>query len=134
MRTADALDAHALVELFNLAYSDYFLPLRLDEDAMRTMVEVSDLDLGASPLADVDGAPAGFALLGVRDEEGWIGGMRVVPEARRRGLGRALMEAAIETARRRGVRRLRLEVLEQNEPAVRLYEQLGFERSRELEV
>src|SRR5215207_2407480 len=98
------------------------------------MVEASDLELGSSPLAALDGAPAGFALLGVRGADGWIGGMGVVPEARRRGLGRALMEAAVEAARGRGVRVLRLEVLEQNEPAARLYRQLGFGHERDLDV
>ena len=134
MRTADALAAPAFLELVNRAYSDYFLPLHLDGAALRRMVEVSDLRLEESPLADVEGAPAGFALLGVRREEGWVGGLGVVPEARRRGLGRALMEAAIDRARSRGVRRLWLEVLEQNAPAVQLYRQLGFEPTRELDV
>ena len=134
MQTADVLADDAFLDLFNRAYADYFVPLRLDREALRTMVEVSDLDLASSSLVDLDGAPVGFALLGVRGREGWIGGMGVVPEARRRGLGRALMEAAIAAARRRGVHRLRLEVLEQNEPAVQLYRQLGFAHERELEV
>ena len=134
MRRAGALGDVALLELFNRAYSDYFVPLRLDAGALRTMVETFDLDLGASPIADLDGSPAGFALLGLRGDEGWIGGMGVVSEARRRGLGRALMEAAIEEARARGVRELRLEVLEQNAPALALYRRLGFEHERDLDV
>jgi hypothetical protein len=60
--------------------------------------------------------------------------MGVVPPARRRGLGRELMEAGLAAARGRGVGVVRLEVLEQNEPAVQLYRQLGFEHERDLDV
>ena len=62
MRTAGELGEDALVELFNRAYSDYYLPLRLDAGAFRTMVEVSDLDLQVSPVAERHGAPVGLAL------------------------------------------------------------------------
>jgi hypothetical protein len=40
----------------------------------------------------------------------------------------------IEQARSRGLTELWLEVLVQNEPAIRLYEKLGFERVRGLEI
>jgi hypothetical protein len=66
----------------------------------------------------------------VRGDRGWIGGIAVVPEARRQGVGRRLLEAVLEVA----PPSVTLEVLEQNEPAIRLYEQLGFERTRVLEV
>jgi len=42
------------------------------------------------------------------------------------GLGRALMEAALERARRRGCARIELDANEANEPALRLYRSVGF--------
>jgi hypothetical protein len=44
------------------------------------------------------------------------------------------MRGVIEEARSRGLREIWLEVLVQNEPAIRLYEKLGFEHVRDLEV
>ena len=44
------------------------------------------------------------------------------------------MQAAAAEARDRGVKRLWLEVLVQNTPAIGLYERLGYARVRELEV
>lgn len=55
-----------------------------------------------------------------------IQGFVVHPEARGRGIGRALVEAACELARADGVRRMTLRVLGHNEPARRLYERCGF--------
>ncbi len=92
--------------------------------------ELWDIDLDASRVAGEEA----FALLGVRGDRGWIGGMGVVPAARRRGHGEAVMRGVIEEARARGLREVSLEVLVQNEPARRLYEKLGFELVRELEI
>jgi RimJ/RimL family protein N-acetyltransferase len=47
---------------------------------------------------------------------------------RRQGVGRSLMEAAVAWARDAGVRKLELHVFPWNEPAIRLYEAMGFER------
>ena len=54
-------------------------------------------------------------------------GMYVRPAARRSGAGALLLRAVLAAARTRpGVRLLRLTVTEGNEPAIRLYESVGF--------
>ncbi|MEV6296917.1 GNAT family N-acetyltransferase [Streptomyces sp. NPDC051896] len=55
-----------------------------------------------------------------------IQGLAVAEEARGRGLGRALIRAAVTEARRRGARRLSLRVLGHNAPARALYASEGF--------
>ncbi|MCF1599201.1 GNAT family N-acetyltransferase [Streptomyces muensis] len=55
-----------------------------------------------------------------------IQGFAVADEVRGRGVGRALIRAAVEEARRRGARRLTLRVLGHNTPARKLYESEGF--------
>ncbi|WAZ21248.1 GNAT family N-acetyltransferase [Streptomyces cinnabarinus] len=55
-----------------------------------------------------------------------IQGLAVSDAARGRGVGRALIRAAVEEARRRGARRLTLRVLGHNAPARGLYESEGF--------
>jgi GNAT superfamily N-acetyltransferase len=128
---ASSLADERLLEIFNRVYSDYFVHVALDHPAWRAMLSRFDLDLEASRVAR-DGS--GIALLGLRGPRGWVGGMGVDPEARRRGAGRALMAALIEQARARAVSRLGLEVLEQNALAIALYESLGFRHVRMLEV
>jgi ribosomal protein S18 acetylase RimI-like enzyme len=53
-------------------------------------------------------------------------GMGVRGEWRRRGVGRALLTAALAAASERGIKRVELEVFASNSGAVRLYEQAGF--------
>ena len=123
-----------LAEIFNAGYEGYFTPFNLDEAAFRLMSTAFDDDLGASRVALVDGAPAGICKLAIRGDLGWIGGIGVAAPHRGSGVGEALMRAVLDEARARALREVWLEVLVQNEPAIRLYEKLGFVRVRGLEV
>jgi GNAT superfamily N-acetyltransferase len=123
---ADTLALDELAALFNAGYEGYVVPLRVGPAQLATWIAAWHIDLTRSRIAPGEG----IALLGVRGERGWIGGLGVVPAARRRGLGRALMEAVLGEA----PSDVTLEVIEHNEPAIRLYESLGFERTRLLEV
>ncbi|MFC8129689.1 GNAT family N-acetyltransferase [Streptomyces sp. NPDC057302] len=53
-------------------------------------------------------------------------GFAVADEARGRGVGRGLVRAAVEEARRQGARRITLRVLGHNTPARTLYASEGF--------
>ena len=55
-------------------------------------------------------------------------GLMVAQDARRQGVGTALIEAAVEWARQAGVRKLELHVFPWNEAAIALYDAFGFER------
>jgi ribosomal protein S18 acetylase RimI-like enzyme len=59
-------------------------------------------------------------------EDCWLEDLFVTDGARGGGHGRELVEAAFESARARGCKRIELDVNEQNEGAVRFYESLGF--------
>jgi ribosomal protein S18 acetylase RimI-like enzyme len=85
------------------------------------------------PLGAVgDGKPAGVCQLRYRlsvwtsAPDCWFEDLYVEPEARRSGLGAVLVQAAIESARARGCRRIELDVNEDNEAALALYRRLGF--------
>lgn len=55
-------------------------------------------------------------------------GLMVAASHRRRGIGRALLDQAVDWSRRVGVRKLELHVFPWNQPAILLYESYGFER------
>jgi ribosomal protein S18 acetylase RimI-like enzyme len=63
---------------------------------------------------------------GLKDShKGLLRAMYVRPGSRRSGAGRLLVEAAIQTARQK-VERVLLAVVSDNQPAIRLYQTLGF--------
>lgn len=123
-----------LAEIFNAGYEGYYTPFTLDEAAFRLMSTMWDDDLDASRVALVDGEPAGICKLAIRGDRGWIAGIGVATAQRGQGLGEELMHSVLDVARERGLREVWLEVLVQNEPAIRLYEKLRFEHVRDLEV
>jgi GNAT superfamily N-acetyltransferase len=133
MTTASSLGLPVLAALFNEGFSDYVVPMKLSEDAFRAHVQSNDIDLGCSPVA-IEDEPVAFALVGVRGGDAWVGGMGTAPPYRRRGLGEKALLAAIDAARGRGCAAMWLEVIAENEAAIRLYRKLGFERVRELIV
>jgi len=55
-------------------------------------------------------------------------GLMVAAAARRQGVGTALLEAAVDWARKGDVRKLELHVFPWNEAAIALYDAFGFER------
>jgi ribosomal protein S18 acetylase RimI-like enzyme len=83
-------------------------------------------------VAEVDGALAGYVRLvhptpfPSSAHVLYVNGLAVDPAVQRRGVGRALVEAAKDRARERGMRRLTLRVLAPNEAARALYAACGF--------
>jgi putative acetyltransferase len=73
---------------------------------------------------------AGVIVGEVRVETSWFGfgelGMMVDADWRRRGVGTALVAAAIESARTHGLHKLALSVFPQNAAAIALYRKFGF--------
>lgn len=90
-------------------------------------------------VVEIDDRPAGFLVLldALPDEvtlqpQAFIAFMAVEPEWRRRGAGTALLSAAEDEAKRRGLPYISLMVTESNAPAMRLYERAGYLTERRL--
>lgn len=134
LRSARSLTPGERAALFNAAYEGYVTPFHVDEAMLAFMDDAFDIDVDASLVALREQAPIGLANLGVRGEDGWVGGIGVVAAARRTGVGEALMQALLEQARERGIRRVWLEVIVENTGAFALYEKLGYRTVRDVEV
>ncbi len=74
-------------------------------------------------VAERDGDLVGVSGCAHFGATGWVGGVAVVPEARRAGLGRALTEAAIAWLQERGAGTIQLYATDLGRP---VYERLGF--------
>lgn len=61
-------------------------------------------------------------------EEGSITNVAVLPECRKQGIGQKLVSAAKNEAGKAGIETIFLEVRVSNQPAIALYEKMGFEK------
>jgi GNAT superfamily N-acetyltransferase len=112
-----------------------------DYEKLLHELEASEADIaamlfGAQPrafcdIAEVDGAPMGFALwfYSVSTFTGrhgiYLEDLFVNPEARGRGVGRALLNALARRCIDEGLRRLEWSVLDWNQTAIAFYDGLG---------
>jgi ribosomal protein S18 acetylase RimI-like enzyme len=134
LRRSSEFSRRELAAIFTASYQDYFVPFKVDEETLDYMVDVFDLVLAHSLVAVEAGAAVGLANLGRRGERTWVGGVGVIPARRGAGIGEQLMRGLFKQARDLGARHMGLEVITENAAAISLYEKLGFQATRELEV
>jgi [ribosomal protein S18]-alanine N-acetyltransferase len=111
---------------------DDLLPVEADlfgEEAWTAAMFWNELANGHHYLvaSEDDGSIIGYGGLAVGQDEAWINNLAVRRDMQRRGIGRALLEALMNEARRSGVRQVLLEVAADNDAAQRLYAGYGFE-------
>ena len=75
---------------------------------------------------ELRGVVVGYSVFWAVTDQGELGNLATTPMRRRQGIGRKLLEAAIEAASRRGVKELFLEVRVSNHVARALYDAYGF--------
>jgi ribosomal protein S18 acetylase RimI-like enzyme len=129
---ADADDFDAVARVM-ARFRDHLGKSAPPDDEIRDSVEriLAD-DRAQFLLAAADEEPLGVCQLRFRwsvwtsAEDCWLEDLYVLPEGRRSGLGRALVEAALDSARERGCVRIELDVDEDNQPALALYRSCGF--------
>ena len=108
---------------------DRHLPMELDEvpgmtDELRPVIERGAAIVACEP--DVVGLLTMRRLTRKRLAHAAYLGISIRKSWRGRGVGRALMTAAIAWARERDVRRIELHVMARNTGAIALYEKMGF--------
>ncbi len=131
-RPALAFNTDALAEIMTACFEGYVIPQSVTGEAFNARFRRENLDLQASRVF-MEGERAVALVLVVR--RGWtarIGAMGIVSDFRAKGLGRAALSSVMDDLRGLGDRRLMLEVIDSNEPAIRLYESVGFKTRRNL--
>lgn len=121
-----------LVEFLNRGFESYLVPIHLNLSQFLTMVRKDSIDLASSRVLLVDEKPSGIALIARRGWASRLAAMGMATETRGKGAGSWLMERLLQEARQREDREMVLEVIEQNEYAVRLYQKFGFQTIRRL--
>ena len=121
---------------FVAGFADYIIQFELTERQFQNHITLNNVDLDRSAGCFDGERPIGLSLNGFGTWEGkstvYDAGTTVIPEYRRRGISRAMFDWMIPMFTAEGYKQFLLEVITNNDPAVRLYELLGFQKTREL--
>ncbi len=115
-----------LADLFTEGFVGYPVPVKFSREEFCTFVRMSSVDLTISPVARMDGKDVGVLLLGTK---GWSmrgAGMGIISDYRNMGIGTELIKEWIKIGQANGYKHLVLEVIDDNDPAIKIYKNCGF--------
>lgn len=124
VRAAEPSDADAVVALWAAAGSA--ASVTDDADSVRNLIAYDPLAL---LVAEIDGAVVGSIIAGWDGWRGSIYRLAVRPDARRRGIGRALAAGADARLRERGCVRISAIVISDDDRAVAFWTAMGYDRA-----
>ena len=136
IQTAQPSDVALILQLLHTQLQEHDIVLTDQALQRATQGLIEDHKLGRILTARLDGELVGVAVISFlwTLEHGgpaaWLDEVYVVPSRRGDGIGRKLVEAAMQVARDSGCIALDLEVDAGHEAAERLYERMGFRRHR----
>lgn len=129
---ATTFTTNALAEIMTACFEGYVVAQAMTGEMFDNRFRRENLDLRISRVLMEDGCPVAIILVARRGWTARIAAMGIVPSHRAKGLGGSALGEVISDLRVLGDRRLLLEVIDGNEPAIRLYRRLGFETRRRL--
>ena len=136
IKSIDTCTLKNIINVWNEGFSDYFVPIRADINGFIKRMANEDLDAASSFVVEEDGQLQGILLNGFYEHNGellaWNGGTAVHPNARRKGVGRMLLQKSLEEYRALGVKRASLEAIKANTSAISLYKEFGYQIKDEL--
>jgi N-acetylglutamate synthase-like GNAT family acetyltransferase len=126
VRTATASDADAIAALVNRAYEVEAFFVAGDRtnaaDVRRLMTEGRFLVIEPDTSGDI----VGCVFTSIEGDRGYFGMLAVAPDAQRRGLGRAMIEACEAAARAAGGRVMTIKVVNLRTDLLQRYQRLGY--------
>lgn len=123
-------DRESYVRIFNAAFADYEDMRSMTIEQLRKMEESPRYDPEGLIMAEWTNQPAGMVHAYVdkfREEpKGFIQGLAVLPEFRRKGIARKLVEASLQNLKQRGMKLVHAWAQSDREACVHLFESFGF--------
>lgn len=134
--TLDGIPLSEITSCFNEAFSDYFMKFKVTESYLEQRWKGAAVDYSLSAGVMNDGKLVGFIVNGVRDLNGlktaYNTGTGVVPSHRGNGLTEKMYQFLAPKFSENGIQSLSLEVIQENEKAIHLYEKVGLKITRGL--
>ncbi len=134
VRTLKQVSIREITSVFNEAFSDYFIPLQFTEESMAAKIRSEGILPGYSIGAFEEDKLVGYILHGYDELEGvktvYNAGTGVIPSYRNRGITTKMYQYAIPLLKAEGIYHHLLEVIDNNYPAIKVYERIGFRTVR----
>ena len=127
-----------LYQTFIEAFSDYELNMSdMTQESLLNRALKNGIDFGSSVGAYDNGKMVGFTMVGVDHREGVLCafdiGTGIIKPYRGKGMAKEMFRYAVPILKEKGVRKFVLEVLQENQPAIRAYQKTGFIIVREFD-
>jgi ribosomal protein S18 acetylase RimI-like enzyme len=131
-------DFGALYQANLAAFSDYLVPLQMTKNQFKNHFAQNAIDINLSVGAFSNSKLVGFTLNGFGlwngKQTAYDAGTGVIPEYRKNGIGKGVFNFLLPVLKEKGIEQMLLEVISNNQKAINLYRNLGFETSRKLQL
>ncbi len=136
-RTLEGVSLAQLADTFNRAFSGYFVPIQMTEASLRDKMQAEQTNLTFSAGAFYDSQLVGILLQGIGYYHGnycaYNGGTGVFSEFRGQGITQQMYAFLEPRLKKEGITKNLLEVITDNEAAIRAYQKAGFTITRTLD-
>jgi GNAT superfamily N-acetyltransferase len=123
-------DFNIIMECFLLAFENYFVPMPTDYNFYKQRWEAAGVRYDLSYGMFNEGKLVGFIINAIDKRQGYVtaynSGTGVIPEYRGRRIVKSIYEYAIPELIKNGITKCQLEVITENQKAIKSYEGIGF--------
>lgn len=135
-KTLENITTDELLEVFNHSFSDYMVPLKLTKQQLESKLNSENIKLPLSAGVFENNKAIGFILHGYDTINGmataYNGGTGVIPGKRGSNLTAKMYEYIMPVLHQQGIKKIQLEVITENNAAIKVYEKIGFAINRSL--
>jgi ribosomal protein S18 acetylase RimI-like enzyme len=134
IHTLKNIDLQVLGETFNKAFETYFVPIKLDLQQLRDKIKSENISLEHSVGVTINNQLSGFILIGIDASKNiaYNSGTGIIPEHRGQKLTERMYSFLIPNLNKIGIQYHLLEVICENQKALKIYENLGYSIRRKV--
>lgn len=137
IKTLSNTDNSEILDCFNLSFSDYSIPFKLNIQQLEMKIMMEDINKEISVGAFRENTMIGFVLHGNRivdsQKSAYNAGTGVIPNERGHALTYRMYEFILPILKNKEFDEIILEVISNNEPAIKSYNRIGFVANRNLD-
>lgn len=138
IQTLTGVPLETITNTFNLAFSDYMVPVQLTPAQMQLKMQQEQIDLDWSAAVFHGTELVALILHGYRNINGakllYNAGTGVVPACRGQQYTQSMYRWLADRAAAAGIQSISLEVIAGNDKAIHVYDKIGFKRQRHFNI